>query len=142
MNPVSEDIYRFFAAFPGFLDGIPLGYEARLPTDTWGPCALGAVFSADAQYVKTRSYINGGGIRRGMCTVTLIARDNDTAARLWATALFSALCAYVASDGSPYISPDGEVYTVRADTAPIRAFRLAGGAAWEMRYTYERKETK
>ena len=92
-NPVgttAEVLYRFFCGYEGFGDGVPLGFEAVSPGD-------GAVFSVEPSLVYRTKYINGGGMVRGVCSVTLPARDNDRAARVRASAFLASLSDYAAA---------------------------------------------
>ncbi len=141
MATTNAALYRFFAAFPGFGDTVPLGFEVLPTGNGWKNGALGAVFSVSGQRVKIRAYVNGSGVHRGMCTVTLFSQDDDTAARMRAAALFASLDAYAEASGGAYFSPEtGKTYRIRASGTPMRVLITADGAAWEMKYTYEESE--
>ncbi len=140
MTETVTELYRFFSAFSGFGEEIPLGFEAAGAGGGWKNRIYSAVFSLEAQRTRTRAYVNGSGIYRGMCTVTLLACDNDTDARLHAASVLGALCDDVTARGDPYTVPEsGNRYRIRIAGTPVRAYRLADGAAWEIRFTYEMK---
>lgn len=135
-NPVgttAEVLYRFFCGYEGFGDGVPLGFEAVSPGD-------GAVFSVEPSLVYRTKYINGGGMVRGVCSVTLPARDNDRAARVRASAFLASLSDYAAENGRRITddSMPGEVIRIYPASSPARLRAAADGAVWELTFAFEK----
>lgn len=129
----AQVLYRFFCCYEGFGDRVPLGFEAASPGD-------GAVFSVEPSLVYRKKYINGGGMMRGVCSVTLPARDNDRAARVRAAAFLEALSDYAAENGKRITddSMPGEVIRVYPVSSPARLRTTADGAVWELTFAFEK----
>ena len=144
-NSAAESLYRFFAAFEGFDDAHPLGFEAELRTARTGerttaPTVCAAVFSMEPTLTQVRKYIHGGRTVRGGCTVSARVRDDDGGQRRETAAFFEALAAYVYKNGARY-TDGARVFVIRPAAQPARLRLTPDGAVWELRCSTEMTET-
>ncbi|MBQ7982113.1 MAG: hypothetical protein IJ302_00975 [Clostridia bacterium] len=136
----AELLYRFFCAFPGISETVPLGFEAEA-----AGTAGGAVFAMEPARSDGRRYINGGGRSVGSCVISRRVPDADTVRRLELAAWFSALETYVRvhgnlREGDP---ASAQVLRVRPSSSAARLRMTRDGAVWELRFSveiYERME--
>lgn len=145
----ADALYRFFAAFPGFDEAHPLGFEAEVPGVQYavfgqgcsvdGGREMAAVFRMEPTLAQIRRYINGGGTLRGACTVLGRMRDEDAAGRREAASFFSALAEYVRLAGERF-EDGGRVFVIRPAAHPARVMLTADGAVWELRCAVEIRE--
>jgi hypothetical protein len=151
-SSAAESIYRFFAAFEGFDEAHPLGFEAevmmprprctsgRLGTDDRAAPLCAAVFSMEPVLTDVRRYIHGGRTLRGACTVSGRVRDDDAKQRQETAAFFSALADYVRQHGTRVVDGD-RVFGIRPAAHPARLRLTEDGAAWELRCAVEMTES-
>lgn len=151
-SSAAESIYRFFAAFEGFDEAHPLGFEAevRMPrplctsggygTDDRAVPVCAAVFSMEPVLTEVRRYIHGGRTLRGGCTVSGRVRDEDAKQRYETASFFSSLADYVRQHGERYADGD-RVFVIRPAAHPARLRLTGDGAVWELRCTVEIFET-
>ena len=154
-STAAEAIYRFFAAFEGFDELHPLGFEAEVMQPrrmcgnstavnngigSGGAVVCAAVFSMAPELTRVRRYIHGGGTLRGACSVSGRVRDDDAEQRHETAAFFAALSDYVKQYGKRVVDGD-RVFVVRPAAHPARLRLTEDGALWELRCTVELTES-